>query len=197
MRIAAPTASTTNPDRLLISLAMLGTVDRGKCPRREGSKAGDALFVTGQLGGSLAGHHLDFEPRLTEARWLADHFSVHAMIDLSDGLAGDLRHLVEPAGLGAELLKTAIPISRAAKLQAKAESSAKPPLLAALSDGEDFELLLTIASSDAVRLLDSWKKQFPDVPLTCIGKITAAPGVKLRDKDRFLPMPAHGYVHFT
>jgi len=188
--------TTTNPDRLLLSVAMLGTVARDKCLRRDGSKAGDALFVTGHLGGSLAGHHLDFEPRLTEARWLADNFSVHAMIDLSDGLAGDLRHLVEP-GLGAELLKTAIPISRAAKLQAKTESSAKPPLLAALTDGEDFELLFTIASSDAVRLLDTWKKQFPDVPLTCIGKITPAPGVKLRDKDRFLPMPAHGYVHFA
>jgi thiamine-monophosphate kinase len=189
--------TTTNPDRLLISVALLGTVARDKCLRRHGSKAGDALFVTGHLGGSLAGHHLDFEPRLAEARWLADHFSVHAMIDLSDGLAGDLRHLADSAGLGAELLKTAIPISRAAKLQAKAESSAKPPLLAALTDGEDFELLFTIASNDAVRLLDSWKKQFPDVPLTCIGKITAAPGVKLRDKDGFLPMPAHGYVHFT
>ena len=188
--------TTANPDRLLLSVAMLGTVAVDKCLHRSGSKAGDALFVTGHLGGSLAGHHLDFEPRLTEARWLADHFSVHAMIDLSDGLAGDLRHLVEP-GLGAELLKTAIPISRAARLQAKAESSAKPPLLAALTDGEDFELLFTIASSDAVRLLDSWKKQFPEVPLTCIGKITSAPGVKLRDKDGFLPMPAHGYVHFA
>jgi thiamine-monophosphate kinase len=189
--------TTTNPGQVLVSVSLLGTVAKGKCLHRSGSKEGDALFVTGCLGGSLAGHHLDFEPRLAEARWLADNFSVHAMIDLSDGLAGDLRHLLEPAKLGAELLKSAIPISRAAKLQAKAESSAKPPLLAALTDGEDFELLFTIASSDAVRLLDSWKKQFPDVPLACIGKITAAPGVKLRDKDRFLPMPAHGYVHFA
>lgn len=189
--------TTTNPERILISIALLGTVARDKCLHRSGSKPGDALFVTGRLGGSLAGQHLDFEPRLVEARWLADHFSTHAMIDLSDGLAGDLRHLLEPARLGAELLKSAIPISRAAKLQAKAESSAKPPLLAALTDGEDFELLFTIASGDAVPLLDAWKKEFPAVPLTCIGKITATAGVKLRDKDGFLPMPAHGYVHFA
>ena len=189
--------TTTNPERILLSIALLGTVARDKCPHRSGSKVGDALFVTGRLGGSLAGHHLDFEPRLSEARWLADHFPIHAMIDLSDGLAGDLRHLLEPARLGAELLKSAIPISRAAKLQSKAEFSAKPPLLAALTDGEDFELLFTIASKDAVRLLDAWKQQFPKVPLTCIGKITAAPGVKLRDKDGYLPMPAHGYVHFA
>ena len=189
--------TTTNPERILISIALLGTVAREKCLHRSGSKPGDALFVTGQLGGSLAGQHLEFEPRLAEARWLADYFKIHAMIDLSDGLAGDLRHLLEPARLGAELLKSAIPISRAAKLQAKAQSSAKPPLLAALTDGEDFELLFTIVSGDAVSLLDAWKKQFPDVPLTCIGKITATAGVKLRDKDGCLPMPAHGYIHFA
>ena len=189
--------TTTNPERILISIALLGTVARDKCLHRSGSKAGDALFVTGRLGGTLAGHHLEFEPRLAEARWVADNFPIHAMIDLSDGLAGDLRHLLEPAGLGAELLKRAIPISRAAKLQAKAESSTKPPLLAALTDGEDFELLFTIASVDAVPLLDAWKQQFPDVPLTCIGKITAMAGVKLRDKDGYLPMPEHGYVHFA
>jgi thiamine-monophosphate kinase len=189
--------TTTNPERILISIALLGAVARDKCLHRTGSKPGDALFVTGRLGGSLAGQHLDFEPRLAEARWLVDHFNIHAMIDLSDGLASDLRHLLEPSRLGAELLKSAIPISRAAKLQAKAESSAKPPLLAALTDGEDFELLFTVASGDAVPLLDAWKKQFPDLPLTCVGKITATPGVKLRDKDGCLPMPAHGYVHFT
>lgn len=189
--------TTKNPERILISVALLGTVGRDKCLHRAGSKPGDAVFVTGRLGGSLSGWHLDFEPRLAEARWLADHFQLHAMIDLSDGLASDLRHLLEPAGLGAELLKSAIPISRAAKLQAKGKSSAKPPLLAALTDGEDFELLFTIASSDAVALLDAWKKQFSDLPLTCIGKITATPEVKLRDKDGCLPMPAHGYVHFA
>ena len=189
--------TTCNPERILISIALLGTVAREKCLHRSGSLPGDALFVTGQLGGSLAGHHLEFEPRLAEARWLAENFSIHAMIDLSDGLASDLRHLLEHDKLGALLLKNAIPISRAAKLQAKAESSAKPPLLAALTDGEDFELLFTVASRDAVPLLDAWKKNFPDVPISCIGKITAEPGVKLRDKHGFKPMPTHGYVHFT
>ena len=95
------------------------------------------------------------------------------------------------------VLKRAIPISHAAKLQAKAESSAKPPLLAALTDGEDFELLFTVPSRVAVRLLDAWKIQFPEVKLSCIGKITATPGVKLRDKDGYKPMPDHGYVHFA
>jgi thiamine-monophosphate kinase len=188
--------TTTNPGRILLSISLLGTVARDKCILRSGAKEGDALFVTGQLGGSRAGHHLDFEPRLNEARWLAEHFPVHAMIDLSDGLAGDLPHLLNTAGLGADLLKTAIPISPAAKLQARAGSAAKPAVLAALTDGEDFELLFTVASPDAVPLLDAWKKQFPDLPLSCIGRITAQPGIRLGDKDGVRTLNVHGYVHF-
>jgi thiamine-monophosphate kinase len=189
--------TTSNPERLLISVCLLGDVAADKCILRSGAKSGDALFVTGELGGSLAGRHLEFEPRLAEARWLAGHFAIHAMIDLSDGLAGDLRHLLQRGKLGAEVLARAIPISRAARLQAKAESSAKSPLLAALSDGEDLELLLTVAARDAVPLLDAWKKQFPKVRLSCIGKITSAPGLKLRDKTGVHSLEAHGYVHFA
>ncbi len=189
--------TTTNPECVLLSIALIGTVLRDRCLRRAGSRPGDAIFVTGQLGGSLAGWHLDFEPRLAEARWLAQHFAIHAMIDLSDGLAGDLRHLLQASQVGAELLQAAIPISPAAKRHARDESSAKPPLLAALSDGEDFELLFTVASSDAVPLLDSWKREFPHLPLTCIGRITGEPGLKIRDKDGVRPLTAHGYVHFS
>jgi thiamine-monophosphate kinase len=189
--------TTTNPERLLISIALLGWVPRGRVVRRQGAKAGDAIFVTGELGGSLAGKHLVFEPRLAEARWLADHFSVHAMIDLSDGLAGDLRHLLNAGGVGAELLKTAIPVSRAAKMRAKNCSPARPPFVAALTDGEDFELLFTVAGADAVRLLDAWKKQFPQLRLSCIGKITAGRGITVRDKTGSHPFTSDGYVHFA
>lgn len=189
--------TTTNPERILISVAMLGTVAKDKCVLRSGAQVGDALFVTGELGGSRAGKHLEFEPRINEARWLREHFYIHAMIDISDGLAGDLRHLLRANQLGAELYADSIPISRAARLQAKAESAAKPPLLAALSDGEDFELLFTIASKDAVPLLDAWKKQFPQLRLTCIGKITADAGVAIRDKYGIKSLAVHGYTHFA
>jgi thiamine-monophosphate kinase len=189
--------TTTNPERTLISVALLGWVPRGKGVLRSGAEAGDALFVTGELGGSLAGKHLDFEPRLVEARWLAEHFSLHALMDVSDGLAGDLPHMLKASRVGAELLASSIPISREARRAGKAESLAKPPLLAALTDGEDFELLFTVASRDAVPVLDAWKKRFPEVPLNCIGKITAGEGIKLRDKQGVRPFPAHGYVHFA
>jgi thiamine-monophosphate kinase len=189
--------TTTNPGGMLISIALVGSVPRGKAVLRSGAEVGDAIFVTGELGGSLAGKHLEFEPRLAEGRWLAQHFSVHAMIDVSDGLAGDLRHVLNASRVGAELLSPAIPISKAARQNAKKGDAAKPPLLAALTDGEDFELLFTVASRDAVPLLDAWKKHFPDSKLSCIGKITAGEGITIRDKEGARRLTAQGYAHFS
>jgi thiamine-monophosphate kinase len=189
--------TTTNPGGIFISIALLGTVGRGKQILRSGAKIGDAIFVTGELGGSISGKHLDFEPRLAEGRWLAENFSIHAMIDISDGLAGDLRHILAAGRVGAELLKSAIPVSRAAKLRARESASAGPAIAAALTDGEDFELLLTVASRDAVKLLDAWKKKFPKLKLSCIGKIVLGQGITIRDKHGTQKLNAHGYTHFA
>jgi len=172
-------------------------VPRGKPILRSGAKAGDAIFVTGELGGSLAGRHLEFTPRLDEARWLAEHFHLHALLDLSDGLAGDLRHVLNASRVGAEILQSAVPVSRAARLAARENSSAKPPFVAALTDGEDFELLFTVASKDAVKLRDAWQNQFPKLKLSCIGKIVAGDGILIRGKTGSHKFDAHGYVHFA
>ena len=188
--------TTLSPDRIFVSVALLGTVPKKQNISRAGAKPGDALFVSGELGGSLEGKHLDFQPRIQEAQWLARHFTIHAMMDLSDGLAGDLRHILTQSNVGAELHSSAVPVSKVAKLKAKQESSAKPPLLAALTDGEDFELLFTVASKSAVPLLDAWNKQFSDTKLSCIGKITAEPGLRLRDKTGVRNLGVHGYTHF-
>jgi thiamine-monophosphate kinase len=189
--------TTSNPDRMLVSVSLLGWVARGKALLRSGAEVGDAIFVTGDLGGSASGKHLEFQPRLTEACWLAENFKLHSMMDISDGLAGDLRHLLKASRVGAELLTSAIPIAPHARKIAKSDSSAKPPLLAALTDGEDFELLFTVASRDAVTVLDAWRKRFPQLPLSCIGKITAQEGITIRDKHGVRPLMAHGYVHFS
>lgn len=189
--------TTNSPERAFLSIALIGFVEQGKAVLRSGAKPGDAVFVTGELGGSLAGKHLEFEPRLREARWLCQRFELHAMIDLSDGLASDLRHILHAGGVGAELLADAIPVSHTAKLAAQQSHLAKTALAAALTDGEDFELLFTVAAKDAVTLLDQWKATFPEVRLGCIGRITAEPGVHLRDKTGLRPLTDHGYVHFA
>lgn len=189
--------TTTCPERTMLSISALGTVPRNRTVRRSGARAGDALFVSGELGGSLAGHHLDFEPRLEEAWWLAEHSNVRAMIDLSDGLAGDLRHLLKASQVGAELFQESLPIRRAARLRARGGDGAKPATLAALTDGEDFELLFCVPSREAVQVLDGWKARFPSTRLTCIGRITEGPELRLRTAKGFQPVPEHGYVHFA
>ena len=190
--------TTTNPGQALLSVAVLGRVQRGRAVLRSGAKAGDAILVSGELGGSLAGRHLEFEPRLAEGSWLTTNFRPHAMIDLSDGLAGDLRHLLTASGgLGAEIHATALPISRAARLRAREGDLAKPAIVAALTDGEDFELLFTIASNDAVRVMDGWRAQFPGTRISCIGRVTAGPEILLRDLRGIRPMPRGGYEHFS
>ncbi len=110
--------TTTNPERMFISIALLGTVAKERCILRSGAKAGDGIFVTGELGGSITGKHLTFEPRIEEGLWLAENFGITSMIDLSDGLASDLRHILAASGAGAELLSDAVPISRETKLAA-------------------------------------------------------------------------------
>ena len=183
---------TTSLSQLTLSISLIGKAS--KPILRTGSAVGDAIFVSGELGGSLAGHHLNFDPRLKEACWLSDQDIVHAMIDLSDGLATDLRHLLSDQ-TGAELLTRALPIRRAAKERARDNPSGKTALLAALTDGEDYELLFTVSSKDAVPLLDGWKPAFPETPLHCIGKITDQPGIALRDDKGVKPLTLHGYDH--
>lgn len=189
--------TTANPGRLLLSLAVVGSVPRGRAVLRRGSRPGDALFVSGELGGSLDGHHLDFHPRLLQAQWLAAHFPPHAMIDISDGLGGDLRHLLAPDNLGAVIREASIPISRAARRRSREGRTSKSPLHAALTDGEDYELLFTIPPDHAVAILDAWKGRFPEIPLTCIGKIEAKPELRLQGKSGPHRLDSHGYEHFS
>ena len=182
---------TTLP-HLTLSVSLLGTVKNPMM--RFGSNTGDAIFVTGELGRSIAEHHLNFNPRIIESRWLSDSFDIHAMIDLSDGLASDLRHLLT-INTGAEILVSALPIRRVAGELAQQNPSSKSAMLAALTDGEDYELLFTVSRKDAVSLLDAWKKRFPNISLKCIGKITDQPGIHLRDENGTKPLALHGYDH--
>lgn len=126
---------------------------------RSRGRAGDEIFVTGVLGGSINGKHLDFHPRLREATWLTENFSLTAMMDLSDGLAKDLPRLAKASGCGFSIEKESVPCSEDVSLQE------------ALGDGEDYELLFTCEQGS--KLLKKWAERFPGLRLTRIGELTA------------------------
>jgi thiamine-monophosphate kinase len=160
---------------------------------RRTAVAGDVLFVTGQLGGSLYGKHLDFTPRLAEGEWLCGHGEVTACTDLSDGLAKDL-----PGLLGsrhdARIAVANLPIADAARTLAKADG--KPVLEHALQDGEDYELLFTVGASRADLLEATFRKAFPLTPLTRLGTVEAGTGLA-RDVADGEPLKVRGFGHFA
>jgi len=145
---------------IAVSIALLGEVPAKKLLRRSGGKPGDALFVTGVLGGSLAGHHLNFVPRLEEGRWLAENHTPSAMMDLSDGLGSDLPRLARASGCGFQIDYHQVPKRRGSSLEG------------ALTDGEDYELLFSISPRKVNGLLADWPKVFPKTRLTAIGRLT-------------------------
>lgn len=156
---------------------------------RSGAQPGDWILVTGTLGGSITGKHLDFVPRLAEAAALQASTQLHAMIDVSDGLAADLHHILEESRVGARLMADAIPISAASRTAA----DGRTPLEHALSDGEDFELLMTLAAPAAERLLAA--PPF-STPLQKIGEVHAEPHCELVQPDgQIVPLPPRGWRH--
>ena len=131
---------------LVINVSLVGTAPKGGCVLRSGAQAGDIIYVTGSLGGSLiSGHHLSFIPKLKESHCLLKKVRPTAMIDISDGLVRDLNHICEASGVGANLISNKIPISD--RVPSNLPDSLR--LSAALHDGEDFELLFTVPATDA------------------------------------------------
>jgi thiamine-monophosphate kinase len=166
---------TIKSDHIVINIALLGEVKKKDLVTRDGAKKGDWIFVTGALGGSLKSQkHLCFTPCVQQAQFLVKNFKPSAMMDISDGLAGDLNHILKASKVGAELWYQDIPLSKGCSLEK------------GLSDGEDFELLFTLSSVQAKKLLD-WqakKKQWYFYP---IGLITANPKQLVKVK---------GFTHF-
>jgi thiamine-monophosphate kinase len=170
----------------------------GKPILRTTAKDGDAIWVTGELGGSRLGHHLSFSARIKEGLWLVQQVEPTAMMDISDGLAKDLPALL-PAGCIAALETNKIPISKAAFVQA--DNQFDNALRAAFCDGEDYELLFC-APQGADAWLGLWQQTFPQTPISCIGHIqTATPDVVadglLIDAASGMPLTQiKGYEHF-
>lgn len=165
------------PRMAAISVCVVGRVEKNRWVSRRGGKAGDDLFVTGRLGGSIRGKHLRFVPRIEESRWLTENFRIHAMMDLSDGLGADLPRLAKASGVGFQIDNTALPRTPGASVKN------------AISDGEDYELLFAVSPDDSQKLQAEWRRKFPRLKLTRIGVFNRQSAI--RD-----PQLKDGYVHF-
>src|SRR4029453_9733256 len=155
--VGGETSSTPGP--VLISVTVVGFVERDRCLSRRGAKVGDDLFVTGRLGGAVKQKHLHFIPRIVESRWLTRNFPIHAMMDLSDGLGADLPRFAKASRVGFVVEIENLPLARRVKIDD------------AISEGEDYELLFAISPRERTRLQREWRKKFRKLPLTRIGRL--------------------------
>jgi thiamine-monophosphate kinase len=169
-----------------ISVAMLSKPAGNEPVRRSGAKVGDSICVTGSLGGSGFGKHLEFEPRVKEAIKIAKMVRINSMIDISDGLSSDLNRICNQSQVGVVIDAKLIPISDEAM-------TADNPLSSALNDGEDFELLFTLSEKNYRELLNKWGGS---VPITRIGKITDTQKMQIKMPDgRITNLQIKGYDH--
>ena len=187
--------TSRSPGGIYVVVMMMGEVARHEIVTRSGAGMGDFVCVTGALGGSIRGKHLRFNPRIHEARFLARRRYPSAMLDLSDGLAGDLQQLAEQSGAGFEIWENALPISSAL---CSRKLTREQRMEHAMRDGEDYELLFTVPSHRLGRLQAEWKKRFR-LRLTPIGVVRSKRfGIQLVNKagghrKRSLPPPANDH----
>lgn len=214
--------TTRSPDKLYFSVTVVGEVEEEKLTRRSGAKVGDAVFVTGLLGGAQAGlrllkstsqirpstssgltinggvlieKHLTPYPRVNEARFLVDNSPIHAMIDISDGLASEINHICKQSGVGALLTADEIPIDSATR--EAADFLKDNAFDYALTGGEDFELLFTAPAEAADELQSKFRGKF-GFKCSKIGVIKPAKdGVALKTADdESVSLLAAAYKHF-
>lgn len=172
--------------RLVVCVSMLSKPGEKPPVRRSGAKVGDVICVTGSLGGSGVRKHLDFEPRVREALEMARIADLDAMMDISDGLSTDLNRICCQSGVGALVDASDIPIADDARLRTD-------PLAAALNEGEDFELLFTLAPDQWDKLRSQWRDP---LPLTAVGRITDGGGMKIRmSGGNVMDLEPGGYEH--
>lgn len=173
---------TVKSSKIIINIALIGEATKSDLVFRSGAKVGDQIFVTGKLGASLkSGHHLNFVPRLEASQFLVKNFKPSAMIDLSDGLAADLGHILEESKVGAEIWAKEIPRRDKASIKQ------------ALYDGEDFELLFTLPKKKSADLISR-----APFDVYAIGEITTQKEkivlVDHSGKRKYIPLK--GFKHF-
>jgi len=180
--------SWKNENPFAVSVAMVSKCVGNEPITRSGAKVGDCICVTGTLGGSGYGRHLEFEPRVKEAMKIAGAVKVNSMIDISDGLSSDLNRICRQSAVGAIIDAKLIPISDEARRN-------EDPLSSALNDGEDFELLFTLSRRECENLVKDWDEP---VAITRIGAITDTKRMQMRMTDgQINELRAGGYEHLN
>jgi len=200
---------------LLASVAMVGTVSRERVVTRAGAVVGDVVLTTGRFGGSEAGlkslteglkntglvraamrRHLEPVARIAEAQALIDVATPHAMIDVSDGLASEVRHLADESGVGMRIHRDRIPVAPEAVEVGRILGI--DPLELALGSGEEFELLVTIPASEAERTIEH-VSAVTGTAVTCIGEVTERLErcIMVDPRGDEEPLPRVGYEHLA
>jgi thiamine-monophosphate kinase len=176
----------------VISISIAARPEPGQQPvRRDGARPGDLICVTGPLGGSILGRHLDFEPRIQIASEIVSRAFPHAMIDISDGLALDLYRVLEASRCGAVIDARALAALIHADARVLAAQDGIAPREHALFDGEDFELIVVVKPDVA-------QAELTALGLAVIGRIEAGSGLRLREADgREVTVARRGWEHFT
>jgi len=176
--------NTVGSNKIIINIALIGEVEIKNLALRSKAKEKDAIFVTGNIGGSIKFKHLNFTPRLKEARFLVKNFRINSMIDISDGLLADLGHILEESNKGVVIYEKTIAVSKDAI-----------DFNSAMRDGEDFELIFTLPEKQADRLEDIWPFK---TRLSRIGQIcNARKGFSLiRKSGKSEKIKPTGFTHF-
>jgi len=205
--------TVASPPGLMVTLSLLGRVDRGEMLQRRGALIGDQIYVTGPLGEAAAGlevlkrrltlepdlqealcqAHLDPRPQLRAGRVLAGQKLATALIDLSDGVATDLGHICRASGVGARIPAAAVPVSP--QVLAAAPILGRHPLDLALKGGEDYQLLFTSPKEQAPALFQAFQKAGLPPPLP-LGEIIAGAGVLLAAPGGEKEITGEGFDHF-
>lgn len=190
--------TTRSGQGITINVTAIGRAPLSCIKRRSAARPGDVLFTTGALGASGAGlrdllagrldtpaavEHRNPRPQVEEGLWLGMRREVHAMMDLSDGLASDLRHILDRSGVGAEVLLERVPVAEGSNLQTAA------------CGGEDYKLLLTADAEGAGRLADEFLKRFGS-PLHPLGRITGTRELVWLQNGNPVPLDWHGFTHY-
>ena len=188
---------TTKGNQLVVSVQMEGDLEPGTAVYRSGAKPGDAIFITGTVGDAAAGLSRFAEVRVDD--YLARRFArptarirvgralagvAHSAIDVSDGLAGDLRKILEASGAGAELDLQRLPLSQ----ELLAAVGRERALHYAMGGGDDYELCFTLPETELPAAIAG--------EVTAIGRITSEPGLVCRDGDSVVDVNDAGYRHF-